>query len=55
MVAHNYIEKVLRVELLTFSVEAHSGLDQLVNLEVLEIQLNRRLFIPRALDPWEEN
>ena len=55
MVAHNDIEEVLRVELLTFRVQAHSGLDQLVYLQVLEIQLNRRFFVPRALDPWEEN
>ena len=55
MVAHNDIEEVLRVELLAFRVEAHPGLDQLVYLQVLEIQLNRRLFVPRALDPWEEN
>ena len=55
MVTHNDIEKVLGVELLAFRVEAHTGLYQLVDFEVLEIQLNRRLFIPRALDPWEEN
>ena len=55
MVTHNDIEKVLGVELLAFRVEAHTGLNQLVDFEVLEIQLNRRLFIPGALDSREEN
>ena len=55
LASHNHIEKVFRIELLSLGIDAYSSFDQLVHLEVLEVELSRRLLVARARESREEH
>ena len=45
---------MFRIELLSLGIDAYSSFDQLVNLQVLEVELSRRLLVARARESREE-
>ena len=55
MVAHDYIEEVLRAELLTLRVQTDSRLYQLIDLKVHEIKFNRWILVPGAGEAREKD
>ena len=54
LASHNHIEKVFCIELLSFGIDAYTSFDQLVHLQVLEVELSRRLLVARARESREE-
>ena len=54
LASHNHIEKVFCIELLSLGIDTYTSFDQLVNLQVLEVELSRRLLVTRARESREE-